>query len=178
MKATIKAATAAHPDRSEPVVFLPFVENDLEAAGPDDEEAEADVVEGADFGVLDVGRIVDEAGDHDDGEDADGNVDVEGVTPTEGVGEPAAEGGPQHRRDHDAESVGRHGHGSLGGGKAFEEDGLGERLQRSATRALQNAGEEDDGQRGSRSAEEGCDGEEDDAGEQEALAAEAAGKPV
>ena len=51
----------AHPDGAEPVVFLAFVEDDLEAAGPDDEEAEADVVEGADFGVLDVGRVVDEA---------------------------------------------------------------------------------------------------------------------
>ena len=77
------------------------------------EQAEADVVEGADLGVFDVGRVVDEAGDHDDGEDADGNVDVEGVAPTEGVGEPAAEGGAEDGGDDDAEAVGGHGHGAL-----------------------------------------------------------------
>ena len=48
----------AHPDRAEPVVFLALVEDDLQAAGPDDQQAEADVVEGADLGVLDVRRKI------------------------------------------------------------------------------------------------------------------------
>ena len=147
-------------------------------AGPDHEQAEADVVEGADLGVLDVGRVVDEAADHDDGEDADGDVDVEGVAPTEGIGEPAAQGGADDGGDDDAEAVSGHGHGALFDGKAFEQDGLREGLEGAAAGSLEDAGEQDDGQRGSGSAEEGGDGEDDDAGEQKALAAEAAGEPV
>ena len=46
----------ADPDGAEPVVLLAFVEDDLEAAGPDDEGAEAEVVELGHLGVLDVGR--------------------------------------------------------------------------------------------------------------------------
>ena len=168
----------AHPDGAEPVVFLALVEDDLQAAGPDDQQAEADVVEGADLGVLDVGRIVDEAADHDDGENADGDVDVEGVAPAEGVGEPAAQGGAEHRRDHDAQAVGGHGLGALSERKAFEQDGLRKRLQRAAAGALHDARQQNDAQRGRRAAEERRDGEDDDAGEQEALAAEAAGEPV
>ena len=168
----------AHPEGAEPVVFLAFVEDNLQAAGPDNQQAEADVVEGADLGVLDVGRVVDEAADHDDGENADGNVDVEGVAPAEGVGEPAAQRGAEHRGDHDSEAVGGHGHGALLGRKAFEQDGLRQRLQRAAAGALQDAGQQNDGQRGRGAAEEGGDGEDDDADEQEALASQAAGEPV
>ena len=168
----------ADPDGAEPVVLLAFVEDNLEAAGPDDEEAEADVVEGADLGVLDVGRIVDEAGDHDDGEDADGDVDVKGVAPAEGIGQPAAEGGAEDRGDDDAKAVGRHGHGSLLDGETLKQDGLRERLQSAAAGALHDAGEQDDAERRGRPAKERGDGEDDDAGEQKALSAKAAGKPV
>ncbi len=80
----------ADPDGAEPVVFLTLVEDDLQAAGPDDECGEAVAVEGGDFGFADVRRIEDEAVDHEEGEEADGDVDVEGVAPGVGVGEPAA----------------------------------------------------------------------------------------
>ena len=152
----------AHPNRSEPVVFLALVEHDLQAACPNDEEAKADVVEGSNLGVLDVGRVVDEAGDHEDGERADGDVDVEGVAPGVGVGEPASEGGAEHRRDDDAESVGGHRLGTFGGRKAFEQDGLRQRLQRAASCALKNARKQDDRERWGGSAEERCDGEDDE----------------
>jgi len=168
----------ADPGGAEPVVFLALVEDDLEAACPDAQEAEADVVEGADLGVFDVGRVVDEAGDHDDRENADGDIDVKGVAPTEGIGKPAAQGGPDHRGHHDAESVGGHGHGTLGYGKAFEEDGLREGLQGSAACSLHHPGQQDDAQGGGGAAEKRGDGEDGDADEQEALAAEAAGEPV
>ncbi len=168
----------AHPDGAEPVVLLALVENDLQAAGPHHEQAEADVVEGAHLGVLDVGRIVDEAADHDHGQNADGDIDVEGVAPAPRIGEPAAQRGAENRRDHDAETVGGHGHGALLDGKAFQQDRLREGLQCAAARALQNARQQNDGQRRRRSAEERCDGEEDDAGEQEALAAKSPREPV
>ena len=175
---TSAASGPADPDGTEPVVFLALVENDLQAAGPDDEEAEADVVEGADLGVLDVRRVVDEACDEDDGENADRDVDVKGVAPTECVGEPAAEGGAENGRNDDAESVGGHGHGSLGGREALEQDGLRQGLKRAAACSLKDAGEQNDAEGRGCSAEERGDGEDDDAGEQEALAAEAAGEPV
>ena len=63
-------------------------------------------------------------------------------------------------------------------GKAFEQDGLRERLQSAAARSLQDAGQQDDGQRRRSSAEERGDGEDDDADEQKALATKAAGEPV
>ena len=96
---------------------------------------------GRDFGVLDVGRIVDEAVDHEQGEDADGDVDVEGIAPGVGIGEPAAEGGAEDGGDDDSEGEDGHGGAALGGGKAFEQDGLGERLQGSAAGALDDAGD-------------------------------------
>ena len=107
----------AEPGGGEPVDFLAFIEDDLEAADPDDEGAEADVVEAGDFGVLDVGRVVDVAVDHVQRKDADGDVDVEGVAPGVGVGEPAAEGGAEDGGDDDAEGEDGHGGAALGGGK-------------------------------------------------------------
>ncbi len=80
----------ANPYGAEPVVLLSLVEYDLEAASPDDESGEAVAVECGDLGVAEVGWIVDEAVDHEEGEDADGDVDVEGIAPGIGVGEPAA----------------------------------------------------------------------------------------
>ncbi len=167
-----------YPHGAKPVVFLTFVEDDLQAAGPYDQEAEADVVECADFGVFDVRRIVDEAGDEDDRQDADRDVDVEGIAPAEGVGQPAAEGGSEHRGHDDAETIGGHGHGALGGGKALEQDRLRQGLQGASAGSLEHTGQEDDAEGRGRSAEEGGDGEDEDAGEQKALASEAAGKPV
>ena len=79
---------------------------------------------------------------------------------------------------HDAQAIGGHGHGAFGDGEAFEQDGLREGLECAAACALHDAGEENDAERGSRSAKEGRDGEDGDADEQEALAAEAAGEPV
>ena len=166
------------PECAEPVIFLALVEDDLQGAGPDNEKAEADVVECADFGVLDVGRVVDEADDHEDGQNPHGNIDVEGVPPGKCVCEPAAECGSEDRGDDDAEAVGGHGHGALGDGKALQQDGLGKRLQGTAACSLKNAREEDDAEGRSCSAEKGGDGEDDDAEEQETLAAKAAGEPV
>src|SRR6185369_17614394 len=76
-----EAESPADPGGSEPVVLLAFVEDDLKASGPDDEHSEAEVVEGRNLGVFDVGRVVDEARDHEDCEDAHGDVDVKGVAP-------------------------------------------------------------------------------------------------
>ena len=168
----------ANPDRAEPVIFLALVENNLQCAGPDDQQAEAEVIKGADLGVLDIRRIVDEAGDHENRKNADRDVDVKGIAPTEGIGEPAAEGGAKDGSNHDPKAVRRHGHGALLDGKALEKDGLGERLQGAPSGSLHYSCQQNDSQRRGSSAEEGRDGEDDDADKQESLAAEAARKPV
>ena len=128
--------------------------------------------------VLDVRRVVDEAVDHVEREEADGDIDVEGVAPGIGVGEPAAEGGAEDGGDDDSEGEDGHGGAALFGREGFEEDGLGERLEGSAACALDDAGEEHEGEGGGGSAGEAGDGEDDDAGDEEALAAEPEGEPV
>ena len=167
-----------NPGGSEPVVFLTFVENDLETARPDDEGGEAVAVEGSDLGFADVRRVVDEAADHDDGEDADGDVDVEGVAPGVGVGEPAAEGGAEDGGDDDSEGEDGHGGSAFGGREGFEEDGLGERLEGAAACALNDAGQQQEAEGGSGSAGEAGYGEDHDAGQEESLTAEFEGEPV
>src|ERR1039458_6552047 len=168
----------ANPEGAEPVVLLAFIENDLEQAGPDDERAEAEVVEGGDFGVLDVGRVVDEPVDHEQREDADRDVDVEGVAPGVGVGEPAAEGGAEDGRDADSEGEDGHGCAAFDRREGLEQDGLRERLQGSAARALNHAGDEEEDERGGGPAGEAGDGEDGYAGHEEALAAETQRAPV
>ena len=61
------------------------------------------------FALADVGRVFDEARNHEDGEDADRDVDVEGPAPGYVIGEPAAERGAEDGRDDDAEGEDRHG---------------------------------------------------------------------
>jgi hypothetical protein len=168
----------ADPDGAEPVILLAFVEDDLQEAGPDDEGAEADVVEGRDAGVLDVGRVVDEAVDHEEREQADRDVDVEGIAPGVGVGEPSTEGGAEDGGDDDAEGEDGHGGSAFGGREGFEEDGLRERLERASACALDDAGDEDEDEGGRGPAGEAGGGEDGDAGHEEALASEAQRAPV
>ncbi len=168
----------ANPRCSEPIHFLPFVEDHLQAAGPDNEEAEAKVVKFARLGVPDIRRIVDEAADHESGKNADGDVDIEGVSPAIGVCEPSAERGAEDGSDHDTEGEDSHGLPALPRFEAFEEDGLGERLERAAAGTLNDAREQHQGQAGRGSATERCRGEDEDTRYQEPLAPEAQGKPV
>ena len=121
---------------------------------------------------------MDEAVDHEQREDADGDVDVEGVAPGVAVREPAAEGGAEDGSDDDAEGEDGHGGAALGRGEGLQQDGLRERLQRSAAGALNDAGDEDEGERGSGSAGEAGRGEDGHAGHEEALAAELEREPV
>ncbi len=80
----------AYPNCPKPVVLLPLVQHNLQAACPHHQQAKADVVERTDFCVLDVRRIVNEAAHHVQRQEAERNVDVKRVPPTEGIGQPAA----------------------------------------------------------------------------------------
>ena len=168
----------ADPEGAEPVRLLPLVQDDLKQACPDDEGAEAEVVERGDAGVLDVRRVVDEAVDHVEGEYADGDVDVEGVSPGVCVCEPAAEGGAEDGGDDDAEAEESHGGPALAWREGLQHDGLGERLKSAAAGPLDDARDQDEGESGSRSAGEAGDGEDGDTAHEEALAAKLEGAPV
>ena len=168
----------ADPDGAEPVVFLAFVEDDLEATGPDDQEAHAEVVEAGDAGVLDGGGIDNVAVDHEERRAADRDVDVEGVAPGVGVGEIAAEGGTEDGGDDDSEGEDGHGGAAFGGREAFEQDGLGDGLEGAAAGALDDAGEEDKAEGGCGSAGEGSDREDGHAAHKKAFAAESEREPV
>ena len=168
----------ANPHGPVPVVLLAFIEDDLQAAGPQNQQAEAEVVELARLGVAHIRRIVDIAADHVDRQRADGDVDVERIAPAIGVGQPAAKRRAKDRRNHDAESEQRHGSAALGRRKTLQQDRLRERLQRSSARALQHTREQQEPKRWSRSAKEGCDGEQHDARQQEPFAAEPQPEPV
>ena len=75
----------------------------------------------------------------DESNDSDGNVDVENPAPTVIVGEPAAGDRAQHGRDHDSQRPESHRLSALLRRERFHQDGLRQRLQAAATRALDDA---------------------------------------
>ena len=141
---------------AEPVVFLAFVEHDLEGADGDDEQAEAPVVDAfaalADFG--EVGRVFDEAVGEIERDDADGDVEEEDPAPGVVVDDPAADGGAEDGRDDDGDSVDGEGHAAFLRWEGVGEDGLLAGLEAAAGRALQHAEEDQHGKRGGEAAEQ------------------------
>ena len=149
----------------EPVVLFALVEHDLEAAHGDGEEGQAHVVHVAQPGAvgLDPRRILDHAGDQDEGQNADGNVDEEDPAPGEVVGDPAAERGADGGREHGDQAVKGKGLAALLRLKGVGHDGLGHGLHAAAARALNDAEDEQHGQRGRRAAQKAGDGKDYDA---------------
>src|SRR5579863_10416163 len=114
----------ADPYRAEPVIFLTLVENDLQAAQPQGQKAEADTVQLAGMSVFYVGRVLHVPRDHEHCEDADWNIDVKRPAPGIAVGEPSAERWTQHWSDHYSKREHGHCHTALLGRKGFEQDRL------------------------------------------------------
>jgi hypothetical protein len=101
-----------------------------------------------------IGRIFDEPRDHQNRERTDRDINVERPSLGVLVGEIATERWPEHRGHDHTQS--KHGHGlpALGGRETFEQNGLRERLQRSAAGALQRARHQDEAEAAGRSAKE------------------------
>src|SRR6202451_79658 len=93
-----------NPGRAKPVVFLSFVQNDLQRTQPHSQQAEANAVELAGMGVLDIRRIFHVAGNHEHSKDADRNIDVESPAPGISIGGPATRSGTTHGRPDTATS--------------------------------------------------------------------------
>ena len=97
--------------------------------------------------ALEVGRVFDHAVGEIEREQADGDVDEEDPVPVEVVGDPAAEGGADGGRDDDGHAVDGEGLAALFDGEGVGEDGLLAGGEAAAAGALQDAGDDEEGQR-------------------------------
>ena len=164
--------------RAEPVVLLAFVEDELQGAEADGEQAEAGVVEiepafalVGDF-FADVGWIFNDARGEEEGENGDGDVDEEDPAPGVVVGDPAAERGTDGGREDDGHPIDGEGLAAFAGRKGVREDGLLAGLEAAAAGSLEDAEKDEQRKRGSEAAEHGADAKERDADHVEALASE------
>jgi hypothetical protein len=168
----------ADPDGAEPVVFLTFVEDDLQAADPYHQRAQADAVESNRLRSPHVRRVFDKSADHEDSQDADRYIDIERVTPAIGVSEPASQCGSEDGGAHHAEPKQRHGDAALLRWKTLQKDGLRQRLQSSAAGPLQYTRCQNEAKRGRSATRERRSCEDGDTDDEEALAPDPHRKPV
>src|SRR6202034_760143 len=89
-----------NPGCAEPVVLLPFIEDDLQAAQPHSQQSQPDTVKLPGMGVFYVWGVFHVAGNHKHSKNADWNIDVEGPTPGVRIGKPSTKRGPQDRRNY------------------------------------------------------------------------------
>ena len=152
----------------------------MQAAHCEGQEGESEIVEIAYAGEvgLDPRRIVDEACDEHEGKDADGDIDEEDPAPGVVVGDEAAEGGSDGGCEDGDEAVEGKGLAAFLGFKGVGHDGLGHWLHSAAAESLHATADEQDGQRGGRSAEEAGDSEDDNAEQEEVFAAHDGGDPA
>src|SRR5262249_51647629 len=162
--------------RVEPVLALAAVEEELEAAEAQDHEAETGPVDAA--GLAQVWRIEEEGAGHEEAEEPHGQVDVEDPAPRPGVREVAAQGGSDDGSHHEADPPDGHGETALTEREDLPQDGLGERNDRAAPHALEDARHDQEGQVRRDAGEERAHGEERGADEEEALAPEKTGQPA
>ena len=148
--------------RAEPIVFLAFVEQDLQRADTQREQRDADIVE------LDAGRFElapgtgdpPQSGAPETGQHADGKIDVENPAPGIVEGDPAAEGGPDGGRHDRGDAVEREGQAALLRRKSVGQNGLRHGLQPAAARALQHAEEQQHPETGRSAAQQRTHGED------------------
>src|SRR5664280_1957856 len=129
--------------RTEPILFLSLVEHDLERPNGDDEQAEAPVVN-ANAALANRGeirRVFDHAVGEVERQDAHRNVEEEDPTPTVVVHDPATHGGAEHWRHDHCHAINSKSHAAFFRRKGVRENGLLAWLQPAASRALNNAKE-------------------------------------
>src|ERR1700722_1548210 len=126
--------------RVEPIVALAFVEDYLQGAESDGDQAETEIVDAA-FHValfLEVWRVLDQSRGEKQRDNSDRDVDIENPAPTEIVGDVAADRRANCRRENHGHAVYGERHAAFRGGKRVGEDGLLARLKAATARALQN----------------------------------------
>src|SRR5689334_18431995 len=127
--------------RAEPVVFLSFVERNLQSAYTDSEQAKPNVVKPrhAGFQTRQVRRIVDKLRNEQQGQNSHGDVDIENPAPGIVVCNPAAQRGTNGWSTDNGDSIQCEGQSAFFRRKGVGEDCLRHRLQSAAECTLQHA---------------------------------------
>ncbi len=168
--------------RAEPVVLKPAVEHDLQRAEKGRDQHEADEIEPAPLllqppALRDRGRrLAQQERDQRHREQADRTVDQKAPVPGDIVGQPAAERRPDHRRDHHGDAEQREGLAALFRREGSRQDRLRDRHHAAAAEALQDAEQQQRLQIPGKSAQHRAHGEQRQADQEEALAAEQPGE--
>ena len=164
----------------EPILLLPLVQHVLERAEPDGDEAQPDAVDGA-YVLLrlhQVRRVHQDAGGEQHRDDAHGHVDEEDPAPRVVVGDEAAERRADGGRHHHRHSVHRECHAALRGRERIREDRLLGRSEAAPADPLEHAEEDQQPEVRREPAEKRACGEQEHAGQIEALAAHACRYPA
>ena len=119
----------------EPILDFAAIEHELKRADGETQRAEAEPIQllaGVALGVRQKNHHAEQRNN------ADRQIDVEDIAPAVVLGQPAAENRTEHRADHDPDPEQRHGETLPLARIGAEQNGLRERHQRRAERALQH----------------------------------------
>ena len=164
--------------RGQPVVFLPLVQRDVQAAHPHGQERQPHKVDARRPAMPHVRRILHEHLHQRYREDPDRQVDVEHPSPRVIVGDPPAQRRPDDRRDHHTHAENRHRHAAFGRLETFQKHRLADGLHRPAAKALNDPRHDQERQRRRRSACDGGQREDHDAPQQQPLPSQQAAQPA
>src|SRR6266404_5846426 len=166
--------------RSEPVVFLALVEDDLQGAYAQGQKRKSDEVEAREP-LLKCGYvwwIFDKLKDEYECQNTNRNVDVENPAPGVVVGDPASQRWTNGRSADGRDPIQRKGQHSLRRRKRIAQDCLRHRLQASSERALQDPKQEKKPKAGCDSAQKRTDCEKHNAGQKKALPPKESNQPA
>ena len=164
--------------RREPIVFEPAIEHDLERAEERRDQHEAEEIEASCLlpqaqALCGRGRrLPQDHGDQRDCDQPDRAVDQKAPVPRQIVGQPAAEGRPDHGRHHDRDAEQREALGALLRREGIRKDRLRDRHHAAAAQALHDAEYQQRLEIPRKSAQHRACGEQRQADQEEALAAE------
>src|SRR5271156_2544394 len=165
----------------EPIDFLTFIENNLQTADTERDEAQADVVDANSLLALtfflQVGRILNEALGEIERKDTDRNVDVKDPAPAEIVGNPSAESWADGGRDDDGHAVHGESHAAFRRNESVGKNCLLAGLQPATGGALQHAEENQHAETWREPAQETASGKQGNAGHIETLATQSGCEP-
>ena len=165
--------------RAEPVVFLALVEQDLERTHRQRQQRDADVIDThtGSPARAEIRRILHHPEHQKQRQQTDGKIDVEDPAPGVIVGQPSAQRRANRGRHDGGDSVEREGQPALLGREGVRQNGLRHRLKPAAAGALNHAEQNQHRQAGSDAAEQRGDGEQEDAQQEEPLAAKCRRQP-
>ena len=127
--------------RAEPIVFLSFVQHDLQRAHAEGEQRDANVVDSRESILDAIGprRVLDQSIDKQQRQNADGQVDEENPAPGVVIRDPSAKSRTDGGRDDYGDAVHSEGDAPLFWWKRIRQNGLRQRLESAAPCTLKDA---------------------------------------